>query len=189
MMRLRTLVAVLLLNAGTGTVLSAQSRSSAFVDLTVGSNFLVSSVPISGQYYESGHGAAFLSFGNQPDENRSLVAALHLGLFLVLGGDDSCDPTPLGGCWRDYPFFGIIAVTVGGRPLTAPWNALELTAGPAFVALADDGEQSFGILAKGRLGLPPGRYLSPGLALYGFAAPIDGRVVISAGIGVSLRTW
>ena len=189
MMRLRTLVAVLLLNAGTGTVLSAQSRSNAFVDLTVGSNFLVSSVPISGQYYESGHGAAFLSFGNQPDENRSLIAALHLGLFLVLGGDDSCDPTPLGGCWRAYPFFGIIAVTVGGRPLTSPWKALELTAGPAFVALADGGQNSFGILTVGRIGLLPGRYLSPGLALHGFVAPIDGTFVISAGIGVSLRTW
>ena len=52
----RTLVAALLLNTVTGSVLGAQSRSNKFVDFTLGSNFLVSSAPINGQYYRSGQG-------------------------------------------------------------------------------------------------------------------------------------
>lgn len=182
-------VALLVLNVGTGSVLGAQSRSNAFTDLTVGSNFQVSNFPINGEYYEAGQGFAFLAFGSQQDENRSLEAALHFGLFAVLGGDDACDLTPLGGCYRDYPFGDIIAITVGARPLTSPWRAFELTAGPAVVGLLDGRGTTYGALTVGRIGLPPGRYLSPGLALHGFVAPIDGTFVFAAGFGFSLRTW
>ncbi|MGH9200919.1 MAG: hypothetical protein ACRD2A_06760 [Vicinamibacterales bacterium] len=71
---MRTLVSFFLLNAGAGTMLSAQTRSNAFTDFTIGTNFLIGNAPINGEYYEGGHGFAFLAFGNQPDENRSLVA-------------------------------------------------------------------------------------------------------------------
>ena len=176
------------MNAGVGTVLGAQSRAHAYVDLTIGGNALITRSPINGEYYEPGHGFAILAFGNQPDSNRSLVAVLHLGAFLILGGDDACDVTPLGGCYRDFPFGGVIAVTVGGRPVTSLWRGLELTAGPAFVAGRPAGG-SLGVLTTGRIGTPPGRYLSPGLAFHVLATPIDGTFVLAGGLGFSLRTW
>ena len=187
-MNVRILVAFIMLNVGANVPVAAQSRSHAFVEFTIGSNFLVGNTPVNGEQYEAGHGFGFLAFGNQPDANRSLVAALHFGLFAVLGSHASCNTPPLGGCDQDYPFSNFIALTVGGRPLTSPWSAFELTAGPALVGVLGD-EQSFGLLAVGRVGLPPGRYLSPGLALHGFVAPIDGTFVFAAGVGFSLRTW
>ena len=187
-MGIRTLIAILLLNSGTAMMLGAQSRADAYTDLTVGSNFLISEPPINGEYYEKGQGFAFLAFGNQPDVSRPLVAALHFGLFAVLGGDDECETSPLGGCVRNYPFGSIVAVTVGVRPVTSVWRVLELTAGPALVGVRGGGS-SFGALLIGRLGRPPGGYLSPGLALHGYVAPIDGTFVFAGGLGFSLRTW
>lgn len=187
-MGMRTLIAILLLNAGTGTLLGAQSRSNAFVDFTIGSNVLVGNAPANGEVYEGGDGFAFLAFGNQPDVDRPLVAALHLGLFAVLGRTAQCEITPLGGCYQDYPFGTFIAITVGARPLSSPWRMFELTAGPALVGVLEGGN-SFGVLTVGRIGLPPGRYLSPGLALHGFIAPVDGTFVCAAGVGFSLRSW
>jgi hypothetical protein len=183
----RILSTLVLLSAGTTVPLGAQSRATAYVDLTVGSNVVIGNVPTD-RRYEGGFGFAFLAFGNQPDVNRSLVAALHFGLFAILGSDASCRPTQLGGCYQDYPFGGLIAVTVGGRPITSPWRVLELTAGPALVGVLDGGN-SLGALVAGRIGLPPGKYLSPGLALHGFVAPIDGVFVFEGGVGFSLRTW
>lgn len=188
-MRLRALIVPLLLTTGTGSRAVAQSQSNAFVDFTVGGNFLFSKAPINGEYYEAGQGFALLAFGNQPDENRPVVAALHFGLYAVLPGDDECERTPLGGCYRNYPLWSVIAITVGARPLTSLWRVFELTAGPALVGLRDGGGETFGILTVGRIGLPPGRYLSPGLALHGIIAPIEGTFVFAGGLGFSLRTW
>ena len=187
-MSVRILVALLLLNAGTGTSLGAQSHAKAYVDLTVGTNLSIGRLPISGEYYERAHGFALLAFGNQPDANRPLIAALHVGLFVMLGGDDQCDRTPLGGCWQDFPFGPIIAITVGGRPVKSVWRAFEVTAGPALVGLSPSG-MSFGVLAVGRFGVPPGWYLSPGLAVHVLAAPVGGAFAFATGLGLSLRTW
>ena len=187
-MRLRTLAVLLLVNTGAGTALGAQSRANAYVDFTLGTNALITRIPINGQYYEGGHGFGFLAFGNQPDANRPLVAALHLGLFAVLGDDAMCDVTPLGGCYRDFPFGSLIAITVGSRPVNSPWRVLELTAGPALLGVLES-EPSFGGLAVGRIGFPPGRYLSPGIAVHILAAPVDGALVFATGLGFSLRTW
>jgi hypothetical protein len=187
-MRARTFVALLVLNAGCATALGAQSRSNAFIDVTAGAYVLRTFTPLNGGYDEDGNLVAFLAFGNQPDASRPLLAALYFGLFPVLGSNTSCDFTPLGGCLRDSPLGTVIAITVGARPLTSPWSALELTAGPAlFGALTT--RNSFGILTIGRIGLPPGRYLSPGLALHAIVAPYDGDLVFAGGFGFSLRTW
>ena len=188
-MRLRALVALLLLNAGTGTVVGAQSRSNAYMDVSIGANALLGSPPYNGEYYDN-EGSVFvlLAFGGQPNESRSFMGALHVGLLTMASGDDSCRLTPLGGCYRDFPLGGMIAITVGGRPLTSPWRVLELTAGPALVGQVDNGT-SFGALAVGRIGLPPGNYLSPGLAFHGIVTGVHGAVVFSAGVGLSLRTW
>ena len=187
-MSLRTLFALLLLNAGSGTMLAAQSRSREFVDVTIGYNGLIWNVPDNGERYEEGNAFALLAFGRQPDTSRSLMAAFHIGLLTVAGGDAGCQVTPLGGCLRDNPLASIMAITVGARPLTSLWRALELTAGPALVG-RNEGGITFGILAVGRIGLPPGTYLSPGVVIHGIVAPVDGTVQFAAGLGFSLRTW
>jgi hypothetical protein len=183
----RIVVALLLLNVGT-TTLEAQSRSHAFIDASIGGNVLLANVPANDRRYEKAPVFAFLAIGNQGDENSSLFGALHLGLLAVTGSDTGCGVPPLGGCDREFPVGGLAAITVGGRPLDGLRNALEAGAGPALMLL-QDGEMSFGALATGRVGLPRGRYLSPGLMIHVIAAPVDGTMIFAAGVGLSLRTW
>lgn len=78
-MGLRSLSAILALSAVTVTDVGGQSRASPYVDVTVSGSFLVGSAPFNGRYYERNGGLALLAFGNQPDVNRSLLAALHVG--------------------------------------------------------------------------------------------------------------
>lgn len=187
-MSVRTLLALLLLNAGYGPMLGAQSSSREFVEVTIGYNGVSWNVLNEGQRYEEGSPFALLAFGRQPDTRRSLMAAFHVGLLTVAGGDAGCPVTALGGCGRDNPIGSIIAITVGARPLTSLWRALELTAGPALIG-RNEGGITFGILTVGRIGVPPGTYLSPGLAFHGILTPIDGTVLFAGGLGFSLRTW
>jgi hypothetical protein len=187
-MSVRALFALLLLNAGPGTILAAQSGSREFVEVTIGYNGVNWNVLNKAERYEEGSPFALLAFGRQPDASRSLLAAFHVGLLTVAGGDAACSPTPLGGCGRDNPLGSIIAITVGARPLTSLWRALELSAGPAVIG-RNEGGITFGLLAVGRIGLPPGTYLSPGLAVHGILTPIDGTVLFAGGLGLSLRTW
>ena len=188
-MKLPALILILLLQTGSTSLLAAQARSNAFMDVTIGANVLLGGARHGDEYYETG-GMPFavVSFGNQPDANRPLLGVLHAGILTVASGDDECDLTPLGGCYRDFPFGGLIAITVGGRPVTPWWDFLELTAGPAFIDLIGEGA-TFGVLTVGRMGLPPGRYLSPGIAFHGIVAPGHGSVLFTAGVGLSLRTW
>ena len=188
-MNVRALIPILLLQTGNASLLAAQSRSNAFMDVTIGANVLLGGARHGDDYYETG-GMPFavVAIGNQPDANRALLGVLHAGVLTVVGGDDECDPTPLGGCYRDFPLGGMIAITVGGRPLTPWWDFLELTAGPAFISPIGSGA-TFGVLTVGRIGLPPGRYLSPGIAFHGIVAPVRGSLLFTAGVGLSLRTW
>jgi hypothetical protein len=185
----RALVLILLLHTGNASLLAAQSGSNPFLEVTIGANVLLGSSPYGDEYYEEG-GMPFLvvAFGNQPAANRPLLGVLHAGILTVAGGDDQCDLTPLGGCYHDFPFGGLIAITVGARPVTPWWDLLELTAGPALLSLIGN-SHTFGVLTVGRIGLPPGRYLSPGLAFHGIVAPVRGSLLFTAGVGLSLRTW
>jgi hypothetical protein len=190
-MSVRTVLAVFLVFAGTGTVADAQARARAYVDISISGTALVGRVPFNDAYYDpTSSGLVLLALGHQPDVNRPLLAALQVGLFLgVVGGSDGwCRPTPLGGCLQSFPLGAVVALTVGGRPLNSRRRFAELTAGPAVVA-ANDGGASVGLLAVARIGLPPGFYLSPGVAFHGLVTPIHGTVMFVAGVGVSLRTW
>jgi hypothetical protein len=187
-MTVRTLVLILLLYAGNASRVDAQGRSNAFVDVSVGANTLVA--PFTGDHYEAASLFAFLAFGNQPDANRSLLAAVHVGMLTFrMGGMDTCHLLPLGSnCRRHYPLGGVVAITVGGRPRTPLGRFAELTAGPAIV-VPYQGATTVGLLTVGRIGLPPGRYLSPGLAFHGLITGVRGDVLFSTGVGLSLRTW
>lgn len=190
-MSVRTVLAVFLVFAGTGTLAEAQTRARAYVDVSISGTALVGRVPFNDEYYDpTASGLALLAFGHQPDVNRPLLAALQVGLFLgVVGGTDGwCRPTPLGGCYQQFPLGAIVALTVGGRPITSRRRFAELTAGPAVVVL-NNGGASVGLLSVARIGLPPGFYLSPGLAFHALVTPIHGTVMFVAGVGVSLRTW
>jgi hypothetical protein len=188
-MRARTLVSVLVLNATGSTLVSAQDRSLAYMDVTLGASSLNRSGPFDGEYHYRSAPLALLAFGAQPDSTRSFLAAVHVGLLNVIpSGGDVCRFTPLGGCYQPYPLSGIVAVTVGGRPLTAPWRFVELTGGPAYIG-HDEGGNSFGALAVARLGQAPGHFLAAGITLLGLVTTIDGNLVFAGGVGFSLRTW
>lgn len=188
-MRARTLIPLLVLNAASSTLVSAQDRSLAYMDVTLGASFLLTNGPFNGKYYYRAGPTALLAFGTQPDSTRPFLAALHLGLLNAMGaGSDVCRFTPLGGCYETFPLSGIVAVTVGGRALTAPWRFVELTAGPAYIDHDEEGS-SFGALAVGRLGHAPGHYLAAGLSLLGVVTTVDGNLVFVGGLGFSLRTW
>jgi hypothetical protein len=167
--------------------LDAQSRGNAFADFTVGANLSIGTLPPDRASNNGGPTYAFLAFGNQPDANRPLIAALHLGLNVVMGSHAGCEGMPLGGCLREFPFGPLVAITVGARPMKLS-TLIEVTAGPALVGINPTG-MTFGMLAVGRLGTPPGRYLSPGLAIHLLAAPVDGSIAVATGLGFSLRTW
>ena len=118
------------------------------------------------------------------------MAALQAGFFLSsVGGSAAwCRPTPLGGCFENYPLSGIVSLTIGGRPLTSRWRFVELMAGPAVVRQYVGGN-SLGGIAVARVGTPPGTYLSPGVAIQAIVAPIEGALIGTIGLGFSLRTW
>ena len=131
-----------------------------------------------------------LSLGGQPDTARALTAAFRLGLLSLPSSSDVCRFTPLGGCYQDYPFGGIVAITVGGRPLASRWSFFEWQAGPAYVGRFEGaGGSTFGALLVGRIGQGPGHYLAAGLTFHSLLTTVEGRFVPSAGIGFSLRTW
>lgn len=188
-MRQRTLIAFLSLNAANSTFVGAQDGSRAYVDVTLGANFLLRNGPFDGEYYDRGAPTALLAFGTQPDSTRSFLAVFHLGLLDALGaGSDVCRFTPLGGCYRQYPLAGIVALTAGGRLLTAPWRFLEITGGPAYLGHYEGGH-SYGALAVGRIGHGPGHYLAAGLTFLGLVTTFDGHLLFATGLGFSLRTW
>jgi hypothetical protein len=189
-MRIRGDATFLVLCLCTATVAGAQVRR-FYVDVSVSGTALVGNAPFKGEYYDpTTSGLALVSFGHQPDVTRRLVAALHAGFFLsaVGGSTAQCRPTPLGGCLQNFPMSGIIALTVGGRPLTSRWRFVELTAGPAVVGQYTGGN-TLGALAVARVGTPPGTYLSPGVAIQAIVAPIRGALIGTIGFGLSLRTW
>jgi hypothetical protein len=189
MPRARWLITLLFLNAATGAVLGAQTRSRTFVDVTLGGTAIVGNEPFNGEYYRHNGNMLFLvTFGLQPEVSRPLVASLELGFLGLTLGDDSCRITPLGGCARQYPFAGVIAVMAGGRPIQSPFRFVEVTAGPALIG--QDGRGTpVGILAKARIGSPPGTYLSPGISLYAVGKVVNDSPLFGVGAGVSLRTW
>ena len=190
-MRIRAGAAFLLLYAYTGTVAGAQVRARYYVDVSVSGTALMGNMPFNGEYYDpTTSGLLLLAFGHQADVGRRLAAALHAGFFMsaVGGSTAECRPTPLGGCLQNFPLGGMIALTVGGRPLTSPWRFVELTAGPTVIRQYEGGN-SLGALAIARVGTPPGTYLSPGVAIHAIAAPLRGALIGTIGIGLSLRTW
>ena len=185
----RLISALMLLNAVTGTMLGAQTRSRAFLELMFGGTTLVGQEPFHGEYYKQNTNALLLlTFGLQPNTGRALVTSLELGFLGIPLGDDSCRITPLGGCAAGYPTTGVIAALAGVRPLTSPWRFVELTAGPALIGQSGKGTP-IGAVAKARTGSPPGTYLSPGIALYGIAKVVDGGLLFGVGAGVGFRTW
>jgi hypothetical protein len=189
-MRIRVVTAILLY-ACTGTAGGAQVRARFYVDVSLSGTALVGNAPFNGEYYDpTTSGLALLALGHQADVSRPLVATLHAGFFLSsVGGSFAwCRPTPLGGCYENYPLSGIIALTVGARPLTSLRRFVELTAGPAVVRQYVGGN-SLGALAVARVGTPPGTYLSPGVAVQAIVAPIRGALIATIGFGLSLRTW
>ena len=188
-MKLRFLLAVPWLHIATGTWADAQSRSRPFIEVSVAGSRLLGHTPSNGAVYRRGSLHALLAIGHQPDVSRSLMAALHVGLLGVPSGSTACHSTPLGGCLQDYPLFGIVALTIGGRPFDSYWRFVELTAGPAFIIPGNSDGGTVGMLAVGRIGVPPGFYLSPGLTFHGIVTPVDRTVMFVAGVGVSLRTW
>jgi hypothetical protein len=181
---MRIQASLILMLSCTATV-GAQSRGNAFADFTVGANLSIGTLPVDRTSYGGGPTYVYAAVGNQPDANRPLIAALHLGINVVMGSHAGCDLVPLGGCLREFPFGPLIAITVGARPAR---SLVELTAGPALIGLHASG-MAFGAMAVGRIGLPPGQFLSPGVAIHVLAAPTDGAMVIATGIGFSLRTW
>lgn len=184
----RTLVAFVL---GAASIpVRAQDRSRPYVEVTLGANALLGNGPLNGEYYYRGAPTVLLAFGTQPDSTRAFMTAFHVGLLNALGFSqgDVCRFTPLGDCYQQYPLGGIIAITAGGRPLTAPWRFLELTAGPAYIGHYG-GSSSFGALAVARLGQGPGHYLAAGLSILGVVTTVDGNLVFAGGLGFSLRTW
>ena len=185
------LLLLLLLHAGAGTVVDAQSRSRSYIEVTIGGSALVGYLPFNGEHYRRRSGHGLVAFGHQGDVTRSLLAALHVGLLTAPTGSDGwCRATPLGGCLQEYPLGGIVAITIGGRSLESLWRYVELTAGPAVVVPYNTGTgTTIGLFSVGRIGTPPGFYLSPGLSFHGIVTPMDGTVMFAAGVGVSLRTW
>ena len=189
-MRARILVSLLVLNAAYSTLVSAQDRSLAYIDVTLGASYLLRNGPFNGEYYNRGAPTALLAFGTQPDSTRAFMTAFHVGLLNALGFShgDVCRFTPLGGCYQQYPLGGLIAITVGGRALAAPWRFAELTAGPAYIG-HHESSSSFGALVVARLGQGPGHYLAAGLSVLGVVTTVDGNLVVASGLGFSLRTW
>ena len=186
-MKMRAVIAILILSLGHVAVLDAQTRSRSYIEVSLGGSRLLGHAPSNGAVYERRSGYALAAIGHQADVNRSLIAALHVGLLGVPGGSTDCLLTPLGGCLQDYPLLGIVGLTIGGRPFDSPW--VELTAGPAFIMPGNGDGGTVGMLAVGRIGVPPGFYLSPGLTFHGIVTPVDRTVMFVAGVGVSLRTW
>lgn len=164
----------------------AQSRSRAYLDLTIAGTELVGGEPVDGDFFYAA-GVFLLTIGTQPDVNRSFIAAFHAGAILN-SHDDVCHWTPLGRCYEDHPFGNVLAITFGARPLTAGLRTLELTMGPALIGQGDYGSQ-VGALALARWGTPPGHAISFGLVVNAIATRLDGQAVLSAGWGVSVRTW
>jgi hypothetical protein len=191
MMSSSRLLFLLVLSSGTWTPVEAQSRSRSYIEVTIGGSALVGHAPFNGEHYRRRSIHALVALGHQADVTRTLVAALHVGLLTAPTGSDGwCRPTPLGGCLQEYPLGGLVALTIGGRPLQSLWRHLELTAGPAVVVPYHTGTgTTIGLFAVGRLGTPPGFYLSPGLSFHGIVTPMDRTVMFAAGLGVSLRTW
>lgn len=182
-------VFVLFLVFGSVVPLHAQQRSRAYVDVTLGANFLLKTGPFDGEYYFRWAPTLLLGLGTQPDTSRSFVAAFHIGMLnAVPSASDVCHYTPSGGCLQWYPFTGILAITAGGRPLTGPRRFLELTGGPAYIG-GFERDGSFGAIFVGRAGRGPGHYLAAGLSLLGVVTTIDGHLVFTGGLGLSLRTW
>lgn len=188
-MKMHAVVAFLLTSLGHAAVLDAQTRSRSYIEVSLGGSRLLGHVPSNGAVYERRSGYGLLAIGHQADVNRSLIAALNVGLLGVPSGSTDCRLTPLGGCLQEYPLLGIVGLTIGGRPFDSPWRFVELTAGPAFIMPGNGDGGTVGMLAVGRIGVPPGFYLSPGLTFHGIVTPIDRTVMFVAGVGVSLRTW
>lgn len=191
MLNTRLLFSLVLLNVGSGSILRAQPQSRSFLDLTYGGTALVGSEPFHGEYYKHNTNMLLLlSIGQQPDINRAFVASLELGFLGIPLEDDSCRLAPSGACTSsNYPFAGVIAATMGGRPIRSPWRFVELTAGPALIGQSGGGGRPLGAIAKARLGSPPGSYLSPGIALYGIAKVVEGGLLFGVGAGIGVRTW
>jgi hypothetical protein len=183
MLRARVFISFMLLDAATGRVVEAQAQPTAFVDVSFGPSVRGGAESIKGEYYHRSSGWGLVSLGGQPAIDRSLIVALRGGFLGLPSWGDDCRLTPTGGCYQEFPFAGVIALTAGVRR-----SALEMTVGPSFSGRFENGS-SFGLLAAGRIGTPPGSYFSIGLAFYGIVTTIEGTPVPAGGLGINVRSW
>lgn len=142
---------------------------------------------VGGTYATRTGPAVSLTIGTQPHGDRSLLLALHASA-LNWGGQDDIAPSS-GARMPMYPFALAFAALIGGRSLAESGPAIEWMAGPAMLRKVDAGGAWTALVVSARVGAPPGRRVSPGLAIRTIATRGDGTLLVSTQLGFSLRFW